>query len=621
MSTDAAGVTIQPSSGVTPATVQVSVDANTFLGQNGTSVAMLNITSPDAVNIPHRVRVLVNTNTPDERGTIVDIPGTLVDVLADPVRNRFYALRQDSNQVLVFDATTYNQIATLKTNNTPTQMAITFDNNWLLVGHDNSQFLYVFNLNTLQPSTPVRMPSGHYPRSVAASANAILVANRVAGPTHTIDQVDMGSRTAAQLPSLGAFQNTINVDTRLVAAPNGGSIMAVEADGNVLLYDANQNTFTISRKDYSSLGGPYAASSWGMYAVGSYVLDSSLVTTAQLETTTGTPSGFAFIDQFGFRANTPAAPTTFGTAISASSPGPGVMERLDLAPAIPSVSSPTNVVEAPLAPEPGFVFSRTLAPLANQSGIVLLTTSGFTILPWTYDSAVAPPNLNRVVSAADGSAALAPGGLISIYGSQLSPLSMASSQIPLPTALGDSCLTVNGLPVPVMFVSSNQINAQLPFEANGNVSFTLRTPGGVSNNLNTVISSGAPSVFQSGTAGPITGIPTIVRAANNQLVTPSNPVRPGDTLVIYLTGLGDTNPQVATGAAAPLTPLSRTVTTPTVTLGPSALNVFYSGLTPTLVGVYQINATVPKGVPQGMSVPLAITAGGNTTTANVRVVN
>jgi len=58
-----------------------------------------------------------------------------------------------------------------------------------------------------------------------------------------------------------------------------------------------------------------------------------------------------------------------------------------------------------------------------------------------------------------------------------------------------------------------------------------------------------------------------------------------------------------------------------VTLGGVPLNVFYSGLTPTLVGVYQINATVPKNVPQGLSVPLAISLGGNTTTVNVRVVN
>ena len=185
------GVTVQPAYGVTPQVVQVSVDPTAYLNQNGTASATLQITSPAAVNVIDPVRVLINTRNPDQRGTILNVPGTLVDLLPDPARNRFYVLRQDKNLVLVFDGTTYAQIATLRTNNTPTQLAITYDGNWLLVGHDNSQFISVFNLNTLQPGTPVRMPSGHYPRSIAASANAILAACRVAGPQHTIDRVDM----------------------------------------------------------------------------------------------------------------------------------------------------------------------------------------------------------------------------------------------------------------------------------------------------------------------------------------------------------------------------------------------------------------------------------------------
>jgi uncharacterized protein (TIGR03437 family) len=609
ITTTSPGITVQPAYGVTPAVVQVSVDPTAYLNQNGTAAATLQIASPTAVNVPNSVRVLVNTRSPDQRGTILDVPGTLVDILPDPVRNRFYVLRQDQNLVLVFDGSTYNQIATLRTNNTPTQMAITYDDNWLLVGHDNSQFLYVYNLNTLQPATPVRMPAGHYPRSVAASANAILTANRVAGPVHTIDRVDLASATATTLPSLGPFQNTINIDTVLVAAPNGSGIMAAEADGNVLWYDATQNTFTISRKDFGTLGGAYATSSWGYSLVDNHLLNASLVPVTQFENQTGASSGFAFIDQTGFRANV------------SSSSLPGVIERVDVSTPTPYTSLPTRTAESPLAGNATFAFTRTLAPLSNRNAIMGLTTSGLTVLPWTYDVSVAPPNIDRVVSAADGSPGIAPGSLISLYGEQLSPVSLATSQIPLPTALGDSCLTVDGLAVPVMFVSPNQINAQLPFEAIGNVTFTLRTPGGISNNFNTVVPSAAPSVFMSGVAGPQTGLPTIIRANNdNQLVTAADPIHGNDTLVIYLTGLGLTSPQVATGAGAPLSPLSFTVGQPAVTLGGVPLNLFFSGLTPILVGVNQINATVPKNVTEGLSVPLAISLGGNTTTVNVRVV-
>src|SRR5215472_6105038 len=55
---------------------------------------------------------------------------------------------------------------------------------------------------------------------------------------------------------------------------------------------------------------------------------------------------------------------------------------------------PTNIVEAPLTARSNGVsaFTRTLAPLADQSAIISLTTSGFTMLPWNNDAAVAPRN-------------------------------------------------------------------------------------------------------------------------------------------------------------------------------------------------------------------------------------
>ena len=62
----------------------------------------------------------------------------------------------------------------------------------------------------------------------------------------------------------------------------------------------------------------------------------------------------------------------------------------------------------------------------------------------------------------------------------ISPVNLATKEIPLPTALADSCLTVNGVPIPMLFVSSTLINAQLPFNVDGNATMVLRTPGGVS---------------------------------------------------------------------------------------------------------------------------------------------
>jgi uncharacterized protein (TIGR03437 family) len=287
-----------------------------------------------------------------------------------------------------------------------------------------------------------------------------------------------------------------------------------------------------------------------------------------------------------------------------------------------SVSNATAMAEAPLLGTTTSPFTRTIAPLANQSAIMNLTVSGVTVLPWNYNASVAPPMITAVVNAGNGGTDIAPGGLISVYGTQLSPTNMASSEIPLPTALANSCLSVNGLPVPILFVSPDQVNAQIPFQAIGDVTLVLRTPGGQSNNFNLVIEPNAPSVFLGG-AGPETNIPTVVRNDDNELVTPSHPIhrKSNTALVIYLTGLGPTSPAVGTGQPGPTNPLAVTLTQPTVTLGGVNLPVIFSGLAPGLVGVDQINVSVPFDVPDGMSVPLVITQGTVSTSIPERVVD
>ncbi len=266
-------------------------------------------------------------------------------------------------------------------------------------------------------------------------------------------------------------------------------------------------------------------------------------------------------------------------------------------------------------------FTRTLAPLAYSNGIISLTTSGLTVLPWQYDAAVAPPQITAVVNAADFTQPVAPGGLITLFGHQLSPVNIATSEMPLPTALGESCLTVNGTPVPMLFVSAGQVNAQLPFEVNGSATLVLHTPGGMSDNYNLNILSTAPSVFYTGTAGPNTNIPLLIRSTNNQLVTLSNPIHPGDHLVMYATGLGLVTPNVPVGAPGPSNPPAIAIVLPTVTIGGVAMQVLYAGLVPGDVGVYQIEVAVPIHIPEGFNIPLVISQGSSSTTLPVRVVH
>jgi uncharacterized protein (TIGR03437 family) len=396
-------------------------------------------------------------------------------------------------------------------------------------------------------------------------------------------------------------------------------------DGTAMLYDAGADTFTVARKDFTSLSGAYAASSYGVYVIGNNVLNSSLVSAGQLGTGSGTgagiSAGFTFADQVGYRTSTTDAT------------GPGVVQKIDFN--LGTAFRATRIVESPLftpplppadptlpvTPSPvqvnSFAFKRTLAALVDRATLISLSQSGFTILPAAYDAPTPIPQISQIVNAADHTKPVAPGGLINVMGSNLSLTNLATSEVPMPTALGESCLTVNGIAIPLLLVSGSQINAQLPFNIDGNSQMVLRTPGGVSDNMNFTILLTAPSVFR--TSAPAADSASVFRAANNALVSDSNPVQAGDALIVYATGLGRTSPAVATGAAAPSNPMAAALVQPDVSLDGVPLAVDYAGLTPGGVGVYQINVRVPGSVNPGSNVPLTIQQGGSSTTVTLQV--
>ena len=171
------GITFSQTTGTTPAQVQVTIDPLAFQVHKGTTTVPLTITSNGSVNLAPSVRLLINMAGANQVGRIFNVPGKIVDMLADPVRARLYLLRQDKSIVKVFDMATLTELADLRTGNTPTQMALSLDNNSLIVGNDNSMIANVFDLNALQPTAPIVFPYGHYPRSIGITYNEIVRAD------------------------------------------------------------------------------------------------------------------------------------------------------------------------------------------------------------------------------------------------------------------------------------------------------------------------------------------------------------------------------------------------------------------------------------------------------------
>lgn len=229
-------------------------------------------------------------------------------------------------------------------------------------------------------------------------------------------------------------------------------------------------------------------------------------------------------------------------------------------------------------------------------------------------SFVAAPSLvaGAMVNAASfaSNVAIAPGAIVAVFGSNLSYATASAVNIPLPTVIGTTSVTFNGVAAPLWFVSQGQINAQAPFElGTGAVTVQVKRGATVSQAITVNVANVAPGIFL--IPGTIQGV--IVHAADFSLVNSGSPARTGEFLAILCTGLGQVQVAVKSGDVSPgLTPgdtLARTVFVPTVSLGGVNATVSFSGLTPGLVGLYQINVVVPAGLQPG-NLSLQVMTGG-----------
>jgi endoglucanase len=205
--------------------------------------------------------------------------------------------------------------------------------------------------------------------------------------------------------------------------------------------------------------------------------------------------------------------------------------------------------------------------------------------------------------------ALAPGGLASVFGRNLAPVTSAAAAFPAPTALGGGQILMNtGAAVPILFASPGQMNIQVPWEADPNLAGSVTAAVGLlSNDAEPIpLATASPVIFLQ--PGGMQGAVVISNTA--VLASPARPAHPGEYITIYCTGLGAVTNQPATGYPAPTAPLAGTILTPAVKLGNVLGKVSFAGLTPGFVGLYQVDVQVPADAPTGDQVRLSIVIGG-----------
>jgi uncharacterized protein (TIGR03437 family) len=209
-------------------------------------------------------------------------------------------------------------------------------------------------------------------------------------------------------------------------------------------------------------------------------------------------------------------------------------------------------------------------------------------------------------------AALAPGTIVAIYGQNLAAAAAQPTTIPLPTAFNGTLVIVGGMEAPLYYVSPTQVNAQIPFELQPGSQYDVivSANGALTNSQPIQLSAAAPGLaaFSNGML--------IAQHSDGTLVSQTSPAMAGEYLVAYLAGLGDTTVPVASGTASPSSPLAQPSAAPVLTIDGGQYPILFAGLTPGLVGLYQMNFQVPADLPAG-NITIAVSQDGQSSNQTV----
>lgn len=213
---------------------------------------------------------------------------------------------------------------------------------------------------------------------------------------------------------------------------------------------------------------------------------------------------------------------------------------------------------------------------------------------------------------------VSPGEFVSLFGQGLSPGLIQAGGIPFPFVLGQTSLTVNGIPAPLYLASPTQINAVVPYEVTGPTATFIATVGSTATNSVTVpLSPTAPGVFSVNANGLGNGA---ITHADYTVVSQSSPAKPGEVVAVYLTGLGAVSPSVQDGTAAPGNPPAAVVASVTATVGGIPVsNIEFNGLSPGSSSLYQFNIQIPSSAPSGPQTLQIATTNGSTSMVDVWV--
>jgi uncharacterized protein (TIGR03437 family) len=259
-----------------------------------------------------------------------------------------------------------------------------------------------------------------------------------------------------------------------------------------------------------------------------------------------------------------------------------------------------------------------LAP-GSYTGTITITTLNSSlpaVINVTLTVSTAPtPVITAIANAASyANGALSPGENIVVGGINFGPATTAVAAPTggnYPTTLGNTTVSFDGVPAPMIYAASGQVSVMVPYGVAGRptTAVTVTYLGVTSAPLSYTVAAAVPGIYTLNQQGNGTG------AIINQAGTvngPGNAAPKGSVISVYMTGEGVTSPASTTGAVA--TGLNTPVLAPvTATVGGLPAQVQYAGSAPGIIyGVMQVNVLIPATAPTG-ALPIVITFGTGTT--------
>ncbi len=212
-----------------------------------------------------------------------------------------------------------------------------------------------------------------------------------------------------------------------------------------------------------------------------------------------------------------------------------------------------------------------------------------------------------VNGASFGLGSVSPGAIVSILGGGMGPAVGVGGAVTngrLQTTIAETRVLFDGIPAPLLYVRSDQINAVVPYGVSGSTTqIQVEYKGEKSNTISAPVAAATPAVFTSNASGTGQGA---VLNQDGSVNSPANPAARGSVVSLYATGLGQTDPAGEDGKVNGDV-LPKPLLTAGVFIGPGEAEIRYAGAAPLLVaGAFQVNFVIPAGIPPSDATPILL---------------